>query len=124
MSESAKKVKDNDQDCGCASFSPEIGNLPIMPRQKRTPSYCLSEAVDCCFRHYYESLKGMSPAPDLYSLVLKEFERPLIERTLKFVGGNQLRASDILGINRNTLRKKIKELGINIESLMKDNNKH
>lgn len=92
----------------------DIGNLPIMPRQKRTPTYCLSEAVDSCFRHYYESLKGMSPAPNLYSLVLEEFERPLLERTLKFVGGNQLRAAEILGLNRNTLRKKIKQLDIDV----------
>lgn len=92
----------------------DIGNLPIMPRQKRTPTYCLSEAVDSCFRHYYDSLKGMSPAPNLYSLVLEEFERPLLERTLKFVGGNQLRAAEILGLNRNTLRKKIKQLEIDV----------
>ena len=120
MSEHVKNTNEHTQGCGCASFSPKIGNLPIMPRQKRTPSYCLSEAVDCCFKHYYDSLKGMSPAPDLYSLVLKEFERPLLERTLKFVGGNQLRASDILGINRNTLRKKIKDLEIDIDSLIED----
>lgn len=92
----------------------DIGNLPIMPRQKRTPTYCLSEAVDSCFSHYYDSLKGMSPAPNLYSLVLEEFERPLLERTLKFVGGNQLRAAEILGLNRNTLRKKIKHLEIDV----------
>lgn len=109
------------KNCGCSSFSGEIGHLPIMPRQKRTPSYCLSEAVDSCFKNYYKNLKGMTPAPNLYSLVLKEFERPLIERTLIFVGGNQLRAAEILGLNRNTLRKKIKELEIDINSLTNKN---
>lgn len=119
MSDSLNQTKDSySTGCECASFSPMIGDLPIMPRHKRTPSYCLSEAVDSCFKNYYDSLKGMSPAPNLYSLVIKEFERPLIERTLMFVSGNQLRASEILGINRNTLRKKIKELDIDIDKLM------
>ncbi|MED5565340.1 MAG: helix-turn-helix domain-containing protein, partial [Pseudomonadota bacterium] len=46
--------------------------------------------------------------------VLREVERPLIELSLEATRGNQLRAADLLGINRNTLRKKIRELGIDI----------
>lgn len=50
---------------------------------------------------------------DLYSIVIEEVERPLIELVLKKSGGNQLKAAEILGINRNTLRKKIRHLKIN-----------
>ena len=50
----------------------------------------------------------------LYRLTLKAVERPLIEKALERTYGNQIRAANILGINRNTLRSKIKELGIDI----------
>ena len=51
-------------------------------------------------------------AADLHALALSWVERPLLEFVLEKTGGNQLRAADILGINRNTLRKKITALGI------------
>jgi len=49
---------------------------------------------------------------DIYSMVLQRVEKPLITLVLKKTDGNQVRAANLLGINRNTLRKKIKELGI------------
>jgi DNA-binding protein Fis len=49
----------------------------------------------------------------LYKSVLNEIEKPLIEQTLERCEGNQLKASRILGINRNTMRSKIRKLGIN-----------
>jgi two-component system nitrogen regulation response regulator GlnG len=51
---------------------------------------------------------------DIYNLVLKQIERPLIRFVLEKTRGNQVKGADILGINRNTLRKKIQELGIEI----------
>jgi two-component system nitrogen regulation response regulator GlnG len=55
-----------------------------------------------------------SPANDgnLYAAVLEQLERPLIELTLDKTGGNQLQAAALLGINRNTLRKKVSALGV------------
>jgi two-component system nitrogen regulation response regulator GlnG len=50
---------------------------------------------------------------DVYDSVLREIEAPLLRTVLERTGGNQLRAAEILGINRNTLRKKLTELGIN-----------
>jgi len=47
---------------------------------------------------------------DLYDLVIKQVERPLLRFILEKTNGNQVRASEILGINRNTLRKKLAEL--------------
>jgi two-component system nitrogen regulation response regulator GlnG len=51
---------------------------------------------------------------EVYRRVLERVERPLLETVLKRTGGNQIRAAALLGINRNTLRKKITELGIEI----------
>lgn len=52
----------------------------------------------------------------VYKLVLEAIERPLLERMLEYAEGNQLKASRILGINRNTMRMKIKKLGIDCQS--------
>ena len=54
---------------------------------------------------------GVPPA-GLYDRVLEEIEAPLIRLTLGATRGNQVRAAEILGLNRNTLRKKINDLGI------------
>jgi len=51
---------------------------------------------------------------DVYTMVMEQVERPLIRFVLEKTRGNQVRAADILGINRNTLRKKIQELGIDM----------
>jgi two-component system, NtrC family, nitrogen regulation response regulator GlnG len=52
------------------------------------------------------------PLADLHALIIGQVEKPLIELTLEHTGGNQLKAAELLGINRNTLRKKIGELKI------------
>jgi two-component system nitrogen regulation response regulator GlnG len=54
------------------------------------------------------------PGKELHAAVVAAVERPLIELVLEQTGGNQLRAADLLGINRNTLRKKLTALGIPI----------
>ena len=56
--------------------------------------------------------RGDHDPVDLYGSLLSEFERPLLETTLERTGGNQVRAAQILGINRNTLRKKLVSLGL------------
>jgi len=55
------------------------------------------------------------PRPGLYDRVLEQVERPLITMTLAATRGNQVRAAEILGLNRNTLRKKINDLGIRVK---------
>jgi two-component system nitrogen regulation response regulator GlnG len=52
------------------------------------------------------------PPPGLYDRVLREIELPLIALTLSATRGNQVKAAELLGINRNTLRKKIRDLDI------------
>ncbi|MFW2405017.1 MAG: DNA-binding transcriptional regulator Fis [Gammaproteobacteria bacterium] len=58
-------------------------------------------------RRYFKDLNGHSPG-DLYGLVLGEVEAPLFETVMEHTQGNQSRAAEILGINRATLRKKLK----------------
>jgi Fis family transcriptional regulator len=60
---------------------------------------------------YFASLNGHRPAR-LYDLVLREVEEPLFRTVLDYSAGNQTRAAGILGINRATLRKKLREHGL------------
>jgi two-component system nitrogen regulation response regulator GlnG len=76
-------------------------------------STSLDDVVAAKVRDYMRSLGEATPR-DLYAKVLEIVERPLIEAVLERTGGNQLRAAEILGINRNTLRKKITDLDIRL----------
>jgi len=74
----------------------------------------LSELVERRLSAYFaEQREGLPPA-GLYDRVLEEVERPLIQLTLAATRGNQVRAAEVLGLNRNTLRKKIHDLGVEI----------
>ena len=84
-----------------------------------TSSMSLPEAAETCLGRYFDGLRGMAPAPELFSRVMSEVEKPLIENVLRYVRGNQLRAAEVLGINRNTLRKKIRDLGIDAKKVGK-----
>ena len=72
----------------------------------------LAGAVERHIIEYFAAHKGGLPAAGLYDRVLREVERPLIVQTLGATRGNQIRAAHLLGLNRNTLRKKIRELDI------------
>jgi two-component system nitrogen regulation response regulator GlnG len=71
----------------------------------------LEDIVRLKLKEYFRQAGGVEPS-DLYALIIERIERPLIELTLERTGGNQLQAAAILGINRNTLRKKIAALKI------------
>jgi two-component system nitrogen regulation response regulator GlnG len=72
----------------------------------------LAGAVERHMKGYFAAHKGSLPAAGLYDRVLREIERPLIVLTLGATRGNQIKAAHLLGLNRNTLRKKIRELDI------------
>ena len=74
----------------------------------------LSAAAERHLRDYFAAHKGGLPPSGLYDRVLREIERPLIQLTLNATRGNQLRAAQLLGLNRNTLRKKVRELDIDV----------
>jgi Fis family transcriptional regulator, factor for inversion stimulation protein len=70
-------------------------------------SACVRKTVSDYFKH----LDGEKPCA-VYDAVLESMEKPLIEVVLHQAGGNQTKAADILGLNRNTLRKKMSQYGI------------
>ena len=72
----------------------------------------LSHTIDTLLQNYFAAHRGGLPAPGLYDRVLREVERPLISQTLTATRGNQVKAAHVLGLNRNTLRKKIRDLNI------------
>jgi two-component system, NtrC family, nitrogen regulation response regulator GlnG len=74
----------------------------------------LGAAVERHLKEYYAAHKDTLPAAGLYDRILREVERPLILLTLAATRGNQIRAAQLLGLNRNTLRKKIRELDIEV----------
>jgi Fis family transcriptional regulator len=84
-------------DNNIVSLTPEmLGNQPLS----------LQESVNQTLQQYIAKLDGQTPA-DLYSLVLAEVEKPLLEMVLKLTNNNQSKAAIILGLSRGTLRKKM-----------------
>jgi len=70
--------------------------------------------ADCVRRslvNYFNDLDG-AKTHDLHALVIAEVEKPLLEKVMQHAAGNQIKASQILGINRNTLRKKLSRYGL------------
>jgi len=74
----------------------------------------LGGAVERHLKEYFLAHQEELPAAGLYDRILKEIERPLIELSLAATRGNQIRAAKLLGLNRNTLRKKIRDLDIQV----------
>ena len=72
----------------------------------------LSASVERHLRDYFAAHESGLPASGLYDRILQEVERPLLNIVLTECEGNQLRAAALLGLNRNTLRKKIRDLGL------------
>ncbi len=88
--------------------------LPAMPAVEEHRSDGLSVAVERHLKDYFAAHKDGLPSAGLYDRVLREVERPLIALSLSVTRGNQIKAAELLGLNRNTLRKKIRELDIQV----------
>ena len=80
----------------------------------------LGAMVESFLTTYFSAHEGLLPGNGLYDRVIQEVERPLLRATLKLVNGNQKKAALILGMNRNTLRKKLTDLQIDITTLSFD----
>lgn len=72
----------------------------------------LAASIDRHLRAYFDAHDGDMPTHGLYDRVLLEVERPLLSLVMEKCAGNQLRAAALLGLNRNTLRKKLRLLGL------------
>ena len=82
------------------------------PRPESSDGKGLAQSVEQHLTGYFASHGDGLPPSGLHDRVLREVERPLISLTLAATHGNQVKAAEVLGVNRNTLRKKIRELGI------------
>lgn len=71
----------------------------------------LRDCVESTLSNYFAQLDG-APVTDVYQLVLTEVEAPLLEQVLRYTRNNQTKASELLGLNRGTLRKKLKQYGL------------
>ncbi len=92
-----------------------LGNQPeAQPVLGQGDGEKLAASVARHLRRYFDLHGNMLPPPGLYARILREVEMPLIEIALDATGGNQAKCADLLGINRNTLRKKIKDLDIHV----------
>jgi two-component system, NtrC family, nitrogen regulation response regulator GlnG len=86
------------------------GLRPVSTEDRGSQS--LSEFVENYLNDYFASFGGSLPPSELYERILAEIEPPLLRASLAATHGNQLRAADLLGINRNTLRSKLRERNV------------
>ena len=94
----------------------ELGDAPA-PIEAAAPQPLddsLGAAAERHLKAYFSAHRDVLPAAGLYDRVLREVERPLITLSLAATRGNQIKAAHMLGLNRNTLRKKIRELDIQV----------
>jgi len=82
-------------------------HLPLASDSPQT----LRDSVEKAMGNYFAHLDGQDVA-NVYNMVLSEVEAPLLEAVMKYTRNNQTRASTVLGLNRGTLRKKLKQYGL------------
>lgn len=75
------------------------------------PAQTLRDTVHQSLTSYFKQLDGQ-PVTDVYQMVLSEIEAPLFESVMAYTKDNQTKASEVLGLNRGTLRKKLKQYGL------------
>lgn len=83
----------------------------IRPSIESTQQQTLRDSVQHSLGHYFKQLDGQ-PVTDVYQMVLAEVEAPLFETVMAYTKDNQTKASELLGLNRGTLRKKLKQYGL------------
>ena len=86
------------------------GSAQIQAHQQQGSGIWVDRAEEA-LGNYFANLNGQKPN-ELYTLVMSEVEAPLFKTVMHYTGGNQSRAAQILGINRGTLRKKLRTYGL------------
>ena len=91
-------------------------NQPVVTAAAEEPraEEALSVSVERYLGRYFSGFSDGLPPPGLYHRILREVEIPLLSAALAATRGNQIRAADLLGVNRNTLRKKIRDLDVQV----------
>lgn len=99
------------------NLATKTAKIYISPKQdNEAEKKGLSDIIRNALQIYFEAHQGELPPTGLYERVLHEVEAPLIEISLAYNKGNRIKTAELLGINRNTLRKKILSLGLSDDS--------
>ncbi|HHE3598667.1 DNA-binding transcriptional regulator Fis [Pasteurella multocida] len=85
--------------------------VSVLNSQSQVTNKPLRDSVKQALRNYLSQLDGQD-VNELYELVLAEVEYPMLDMVMQYTRGNQTRAATMLGINRGTLRKKLKKYGM------------
>lgn len=101
-----------EQTIGAEAVQQQLGSMEGGAAEKTTQAMSLESSVEQHLRDYFAAHGAELPPPGLYERILALVERPLFNQALIACGGNQLKAAWLLGINRNTLRKRLQELHI------------
>ena len=109
-------VTSSEPEIGVGELEQALGTVHAVEpaRAGAVESEKLSASIARHLRRYFDLHNGQLPPPGLYDRILREVEMPLIEIALDATAGNQAKCADLLGINRNTLRKKITDLDIRV----------
>ncbi len=97
-----------------AVVAQEVSAPPVSSEPESESDGTLGSSVERHLTRYFEAQAGKLPPPGLYDRILQEVERPLLSICLAATRGNQIRAAHLLGLNRNTLRKKIRDHGLEV----------
>jgi len=98
-----------------AVIDTELNQAPVtVAGEEADTEQNLAAAVERYLARYFSGFDNALPPPGLYHRVLREVEYPLLSAALAATRGNQIRAADLLGVNRNTLRKKIRDLDVRV----------
>lgn len=84
---------------------------PATNTSYQTQGKSLRDYVEQAVNNYFQHLEGQD-VTDVYDMVLSEVETPLLEVVMKYTRHNQTKAAQVLGLNRGTLRKKLKQYGL------------
>jgi two-component system nitrogen regulation response regulator GlnG len=90
------------------------GSAPPMASKGDAEGGELSEAVERYLTRYFTSFGDHLPPPGLYDRIIRDVEKPLLSAALASTRGNQIKAAELLGLNRNTLRARIRDLNIRV----------
>lgn len=103
-----------EESIGVEAIEMELASVSVLPPEDSSHEESLTDAIERHLNTYFTSHGENLPPPGLYDRILRELERPLVSLTLNATAGNQLKAARVLGLNRNTLRKKIRDLDISV----------
>lgn len=100
------------RDNTAAKLAEDSATVSIFPGAQHVDPKPLRQCTEAAMRKYFADLDDGHAPTDLYAMVLAEVEQPLLRTVMEYTRGNQSRAAQILGLNRSTLRKKLRQYGL------------